>query len=121
MGTPSLMGTPSARVIAQAQDVAPVTDALGRRLSLRRPTALDKLRLFKAAGPVLAYNQPWLGIALLATSVVAIDEVPVPPPANEAQIEALVARLGDRGLAAVAAALAESQAAPAELAAAAGN
>jgi hypothetical protein len=121
MGTPSLMGTPSARVIAQAQDVAPVTDALGRRLSLRRPTALDKLRLFKAAGPVLAHNQPWLGFALLAASVVAIDDVPVPPPVNEAQIEALVARLGDGGLAAVGAALAEQQGSLADLVAVAGN
>ena len=115
------MGTPSARLIAAAQEAGPVTDALGRRLSLRRPTALDKLRLFKAAGPVLAHNQPWLGIALYAASVTAIDDVPVPPPASETQIEALVARLGDEGLAAVAEALAEAPAAPAEMAATAGN
>ena len=46
-----------------------VTDSDGRRLTLRRLTALDRLRLFKAAGPVLAQNQPWLGMALLACSV----------------------------------------------------
>ena len=116
-----MMGAPSARVIAAAQEAVAVTDALGRRLTLRRPTALDKLRLFKAAGPVLAYNQPWLGLALLAASVVAIDDVPVPPPATEAQIEALVARLGDDGLEAIDAALARTPMEPAELAAVAGN
>lgn len=115
------MGTPSARVIAAAQEAAPVVDALGRRLSLRRPTALDKLRLFKAAGPVLAHNQPWLGIALWASCVTAIDDIPVPPPGNEAQIETLVARLGDEGLAAVAAALSDEPSTLAETACVAGN
>jgi len=83
-----------------------IEDDTGRRLELRNLSALDKLRLFKAAGPHLAHNQPWLGMAVLACSVAAIDDVPVPMPANEALIEALVARLGDGGIAAVAAALA---------------
>jgi hypothetical protein len=92
-----------------------------RRLTLRRLTALDKLRLFKAAGPALAQNQPWLGMAVLAASVVAIDDVPVPSPTTEAQVEALVSRLGDHGIAAVAGAFATVAAAPADLAATAGN
>ena len=96
---------PAARLIAAAEAAAEVMDADGRRLALRRLTALDKLRLFKAAGPLLAQNQMWLGMAVLACSVAAIDDVPVPQPANEAQIEALVARLGDGGIAAVSAAL----------------
>lgn len=82
-----------------------ITDRLGRVLSLRRLTVLDRLRLFKAAGPVLAENHPWFGMAILATSVAAIDGVPVPLPVNETQIEAAVSRLGDSGLDAVAAAL----------------
>jgi len=96
------MDTPSARLVAAAQSVPETTDAQGRRLALRRLTALDKLRLFKAAGPLLAQNQPWLGMALLAASVTAIDDIPVPPPASEAQIEALVSKLGDDGIDAVA-------------------
>ena len=100
------MDTPSARLIAAAQAAPEITDAQGRRLALRRLTALDKLRLFKAAGPLLAQNQPWLGMALLAASVAAIDDVPVPPPINEAQIEAMVSRLGDDGIDAIAKALA---------------
>jgi len=115
------MGTPSARVIATAQAAPSVTDAQGRRLQLRRLTALDKLRLFKAAGPGLAQNQPWLGMAVLAASVTAIDDVPVPQPASEQQIEALVGRLGDAGIAAVGEALAEAQPTATEVAAAAGN
>ena len=116
-----MTAAPSARVIHAAQAAPCVTDAIGRRLQLRRLTALDKLRLFKAAGPVLAQNQSWLGMAVLAASVSAIDDVPVPAPGNEAQIEALVARLGDAGIAAVGAALAEVLPSAAEVAATAGN
>jgi hypothetical protein len=105
------MPTPSARIVAAAQAAPTVVDAQGRRLALRRLGALDKLRLFKAVGPVLAQNQPYLGMALLACSVAAIDEVPVPAPGTEAQIEALVQRLGDDGIAAVADAL-QQDAAP---------
>jgi hypothetical protein len=111
---------PSTRLIAAAQAAPEVTDAKGRRLALRRLTALDKLRLFKAAGPNLAQNQPWLGMAVLAASVAAIDDVPVPPPATEGQIEALVNRLGDPGLAAIATGL-TAEGPPADLAAHAGN
>ena len=96
--------TPSEAVLAGAAAPA-VTDATGRQIALRRLTALDKLRLFKAAGPELSQNQPWLGMAVLACSVTSIDDVPVPTPVTEQQIEAVIARLGDPGVAAIAAAL----------------
>ena len=54
---------------------------------------------------MLAQNQPWLGMALIACSVTAIDDVPIPPPVNELQIEAIIGRLGDTGVAAIARAL----------------
>lgn len=95
------METPSSRLIATAQVALEAVDAQGRRLSLRRLTALDKLRLFKAAGPVLSDNRAWLGMALLACSVTAIDDVPVPSPSNESQIESMIQRLGDAGIAAI--------------------
>jgi hypothetical protein len=100
------METPSSRLVAAAEASLETEDARGRRLSLRRMNALDKLRLFKAAGPALAHNEPWLGMSLLACSVVAIDGVPVPAPASEGQIEALVQLLGDEGIAAAGHALA---------------
>jgi hypothetical protein len=113
-------GSPAARLIAAAQEAPAATDSRGRTLTLRHLSALDKLRLFKAAGPTLAQNGPWMGVALLAASVAAIDDVPVPAPVTEAQIEALVGRLGEEGLAAVADALAVPVSAD-EVAATAGN
>ena len=95
--------TPSETLIFQPEII--VTDGHGRRLNLRRLTALDRLRLFKAAGPMLSQNDRWLGMAMLAVSVSAIDDIPIPQPGTEQQIEALVHRLGDSGIAAVATAL----------------
>jgi hypothetical protein len=94
--------TPSGTILAAAAATETVVDGDGRRLTIRRLSALDRLRLFKAAGPLLAQNHPWLGMAYIAFAVAAIDDVPVPPPANEMQIEAMVGRLGDAGIAAVA-------------------
>ncbi len=113
---------PSASITSAAAAAQIVIDGDGRKLTIRRLTALDRLRLFKAAGPSLAQNLPWLGMALVASSVVAIDDVPVPPPANELQIETMIDRLGDEGVAAVAQALQQSrEPGGAELVESAGN
>ncbi len=115
------MGPATGIIAAAAAEFVAVT-ADGTRLTLRRLNALDKLRLFKAAGPALSQNEPWLGMALLASSVVAIDDIPVPLPVTEHQIEAMVGRLGDIGIAAVADALRpNSHPQLSELAASAGN
>ena len=99
------MDTPSGRIVAAAAERLRVMDGEGRALELRRMGALDKLRMFKALGPALSQNAPYLGMAMLACSVTAIDDVPVPPPASELQVEQMVQRLGDGGIAAVAEAL----------------
>jgi hypothetical protein len=101
------MPSASAQIVNAAAAPLTIRDADGRELVLRRMTALDRLRLFKAIGPVLSQNQLYLGMAMLAASVTAIDAVPVPPPVTEAQLEGLVARLGDCGIAAVAEALSQ--------------
>lgn len=113
------MQTPTTRHLAAVQSAQTIQDSEGRTLAIRRLTALDKLRLFKAAGPTLSQNHLWLGMATLAVSVSAIDDVPIPPPSTEGQIEALVSRLGDAGIAAIAAALAPEE--PIDLAHHAGN
>jgi len=99
------MMTPSGRLLADAARIYTAIDASGRRVTFRRLDALDRLRLFKVLGSELSLNAPYLGMALLACSVSAIDDVPVPPPVTEDQLESLVRRLGDDGIAAVADAL----------------
>lgn len=70
----------------------------GRVIDLREMGALDRLRLFKAAGPDLSRNDAWLSMAFVACAAAAIDGVPLPFPVNEQQVEALVGRLGDASL-----------------------
>jgi hypothetical protein len=91
----------SARIVAEADGSVSVKDATGRVLTVRRPGALDRLRLFKALGPGLSGNTQYLGYAMLAMCVVAIDDVPVPQPSSEALMEGLIGRLGDEGLIAI--------------------
>jgi hypothetical protein len=106
------METPTVRLLSEAATPITVKDSDGRALFLRRMGALDRLRLFKAVGAELAQNAPYLGMAMLASSVTAIDGIPVPAPTTEAQIEALIQRLGDAGLAAAASVLADQAASP---------
>ena len=95
----------SHNILREANKTFVKTDSRGRELVIRHLSALDTLRLFKLAGPILSQNESWLSMAGLAFSVSEIDGVPVPASVTEAQIENLVDRLGDDGLAAIAEAL----------------
>jgi hypothetical protein len=94
--------TPSRSIVQAAAKTQKVVDKTGRNLLIRKPNALDTLRLFKAAGPALAQNEPWLAMAALAWAVMEVDGVPVPALTTESQIENMVERLGNEGLTAVA-------------------
>jgi hypothetical protein len=78
-----------------------ITDKTGRRLSLRKVGVLETLRLYKALGPELAVNGPYMSAARIAASVAAIDDIPVPFPASETAVEALLERLDEHGAIAV--------------------
>ena len=56
--------TPSERIVADAHTPLTVVDAQGRRIEFRRPGALDRLRLFKALGPVLSGNNQYVGYVI---------------------------------------------------------
>ena len=103
---------PSERIVAEAGAPLTIVDAAGRKLEFRRPSALDRLRLFKALGPTLSANNLYVGYAMLAFCVSAIDGVPVPQPASETQLEGLVNRLGSAGLEAVGEGMAAAAANP---------
>ncbi|WP_424139366.1 hypothetical protein [Roseomonas chloroacetimidivorans] len=74
-----------------------VTDTRGRRIGVRKIGPLEKMRLFKAIGPVNSRNEQYAGLAMLAYSVAEIDGELVPGFTTELQCEAMVQRLGDEG------------------------
>jgi|GEM_PF-2329298 hypothetical protein len=82
-----------------------VTDKAGRKLQLRRIGVVQQLRLFKALGPELSLNDPYMDLAIIAASVTMIDDIPVPFPISEASLEALLEKLGTDGVTAIDAAL----------------
>ena len=90
---------PAAQVTTQA-DAATVTDARGRVIALRRPNVLAQYRMVEAMGKS-AENQVYMAMVMPLIYVASIDGDPVPPAATKAQIEALVQRLDEDGLAAV--------------------
>lgn len=95
--------TPSQTMVKGAAQTGEKVDSRGRCIIVRRLTSLDRMRLFAAAGPELSKNENWIGLAALAASCVGIDGEQVPKPASRMQIEALVDRLDDDGMEAIAA------------------
>lgn len=93
--------TPSARIVASAQQTTEIRDAKGRVLKMRALGVLDQVKLLRAIGPAQSGNEPYVMLVQAAASVSEIDGVPQPFPTNERQIDAAVARLGDEGFAAI--------------------
>ena len=78
-----------------------ITDALGRKITLRKLNVLDQVKLLRAVGPDQARNQPYVEIVTMAASVSDIDGVPLVIPTNERQIDAAIGRIKDEGFAAL--------------------
>jgi hypothetical protein len=78
-----------------------LTDAKGRKLTLRKITVLEQVRMLRAIGPAQSENQPYFQMVECACMVAQIDELPMMMPNNEQQIDAVISRLGDEGMSAV--------------------
>lgn len=99
--------TPSQSIVRAANQPATITDAQGRKIGLKKLNPLDRLRLFEVIGPENSKNEQYVGYAALAFLVSSLDGEPVARPANKIQLEALVQRLDDDGMDAIAAHLAD--------------
>jgi len=91
-------------------------DSLGRTLKYRRLGALDRARLFKAVGPQNSQNAPYLGMAMIACSCTFVDEIPIPFPTRDSEVENAIARLGDEGMDAISTAIVAEETAKEEAA-----
>lgn len=78
-----------------------VTDAKGRKITLRKLTIVEQVRLLRAMGPVQASNEPYSQVVNMAAMVSDIDGIPVPFPINEVQIDAAIKVIGDEGFSAL--------------------
>jgi hypothetical protein len=79
-----------------------VTDSLGRTITIKKLSALDRMRIFEIVGPELSDNNQYLAYAMVAACVTAIDATAEATPRNKLAIESRIQQLGDEGIDAVA-------------------
>lgn len=94
--------SPTAEIVASAAERPSVKDKRGRTITLRRLGPVQRTRLLKVIGPDNSRNLPLVGYYTMAASVAAIDGDEQPLPIKEIHLEAMLERLGDEGLEAVA-------------------
>lgn len=94
--------TPTQQILAGAVDQVTVADSKGRKITTRKLSPIRRTRLFKIIGPDNSRNLPLLGYYSMAVSVTQIGDDSVVFPSKESEIEALLERLGDDGINAVA-------------------
>ena len=90
--------TPTQQMTEDANRSHVVVDSKGRRITLQKPGLLAQFRIVKIVGGETASNRVYMSMILPVTFVTAIDDVPVPPPSNQAQLDALIQRLDEHGL-----------------------
>lgn len=94
--------TPGESIVKAANRATTVKDGQGRTISVKKLGPLDRLKLFEVIGPENSKNEQYVGYAALAFLVSAIDGEEIPRPATKLQLEALIQRLDDDGMDAVA-------------------
>lgn len=90
--------SPSVEVVKAAMAESSVTDARGRKITLRKPGALAQFRLMEAVGGT---NAGYIHMCMPLIYVAAIDGDSVSPIRTKGEVEALVQRLEEDGLVAV--------------------
>ncbi|MHB8914414.1 MAG: hypothetical protein ACYC4K_01225 [Thiobacillus sp.] len=91
---------PSEQLIKQASAEVSVTDSKGRAIVLKKPGVLAQYRLIEVLADS-AKNEVYMGMVLPLIYVASLDGVPVMQPANKREVEALISRLDEEGIAAV--------------------
>lgn len=91
---------PSEEVIKAANAATTCTDARSRVIRLKKPGILAQYRLIEALGDT-AKNEVYMSMVLPLIFVTAIDEDTVHLPTSKPQLEALIQRLDEEGIAAV--------------------
>jgi hypothetical protein len=94
-------GTATAELLKAAQAEVVVTDARGRKITLRKPGVLSQFRLIRVLGAEASANGTYVNMVLPLTFVTAIDGAPQFAAQNEIEIEHLIQQLDEDGILAV--------------------
>ena len=99
--------TATEHLIKDALKDVVIPDKRGRKIKLVKPSALAQFRLVKVVGGEAAANQIYMNMILPLIFVAEIDGDQVLFPNNERELEALIQRLDEDGITAVALAVQE--------------
>lgn len=99
--------TPSDALVKKAAAEVTITTPNGFTVTLKRPGVLSSFRLVKMLGDA-ARNVVYMNMVLPFTYITAIDGRAVAAPNTEREIEALITRLDEEGVAAVMNAVSEN-------------
>lgn len=94
----SAPATATQDLIAKALKEEVLVDGKNRRLMVRKPSALAQFRLIEAMGDT-AQNQTYMQMIQPLIYLAKIDEDLIPTPSSKEEVEALITRLDDEGLA----------------------
>lgn len=103
--------TPSEQVSARALAPVEIKDSQGRSITLRRPPVLQQFRLIEAIGDA-ARNEVYVQMILPLLYVSAIGGDATIPFSKKSEVEAMIQRLDEDGLAAVMKGVSENFGAP---------
>lgn len=92
--------TPSEQAIARANTEESITDSRGRSIKLKKPGVLAQFRLIEILGDT-AKNEVYMSMVLPLIFVTEIDGDAIFPPTRKSEVEALIQRLDEDGVAAV--------------------
>ena len=93
-----VVATPASRVTVIDERRASVVDSKGRMIKVKKLSALDRVKLFRALGATDSENRMLGSYANTAASVVELEGAPVPFPSTSLQLDALIGRLDEHGL-----------------------
>lgn len=99
--------TPSGAIVGAAMKTRTVIDALGRSITVRKFSPLQKMKFAEVIGPAASQNERYVGFAALAAAVIEIDGEKIGFPASKRELEAMVQRLDEEGFEAIGPAIAE--------------
>jgi hypothetical protein len=92
---------PSEQAVAKAAETVTIQDAKGRSIVLRKPGVLAQYRLIEAIGAQAAENTVYVSMVLPLIYIASIDDDLLTMPVNKLQIDGLITRLDEDGIAAV--------------------
>lgn len=103
METPIPSPTQEAMAAAVKTVDLPYSDQKGdHKVTIRKPSTIAQYRFIEMLGPLRAANSTYVGMSIPVIYVTAIDGESVTQPAKYSEFEALIQRLDEAGLAAVA-------------------